>query len=247
MNNGFHRAIVRENADPEKLGRIQVEYPWFQGDSSERPSEWVEVCLPYASQNAGFWFLPEKGDEVLVYLENGSLDHPIILGALYSKKHPTPKTGKSGDGNANDKNDLKAIVTRSGHTLCFDDSSGDRGIVVQDKEGRHFEIQSEKDTITFGDAAGNEIRIAESVITVKNNAGDQIVMDGGEVRIQSKTVKIEAANTVELGTGAGEALIKGQSFMSLFNTHTHIAPLGPTSPPMVPMTPGQLSMKVKTA
>lgn len=247
MNSGFHRAIVRENADPEKLGRIKVEYPWFQGDSSERPSEWVEVCVPYASQDAGFWFLPEKGDEVLVYLENGSLDHPIILGALYSKKHPTPKTGRAGDGNANDKNDLKAIITRSGHTLCFDDSSADRGIVLKDKEGRRFEIQSQKDTITFGDTAGNEIRIAEAVITLKNKAGDQIVMDGGTLRIKSQSVKIEAAGAVEIGAGASEALVKGQSFMSLFNSHTHVAPLGPTSPPVVPMTPAQLSMTVKTA
>lgn len=247
MNNGFHRAIVRENADPEKLGRIKVEYPWFQGDSSERPSEWVEVCLPYASQNAGFWFLPEKGDEVLVYLENGSLDHPIVLGALYSQKHPTPKAGKAGDGNADDKNDLKAIITRSGHTLCFDDSSGERGLVLKDKDGRRFEIQSEKDAITLGDAAGNEVRIADSVITVKNKGGDQIVMGGGSITIKSQSVKIEAATAVEIGAGASEALVKGQAFMALFNAHTHVAPFGPTSPPSSPMTPAQLSTVVKTA
>ena len=37
--------------------------------------------------------------------------------------------------------------------------------------------------------------------------------------------------------------------MTLFNTHTHIgaAPGAPTSPPVVPMTPAQLSTKVTTS
>lgn len=211
MNQGFHRAIVRDNNDPEKLGKIRVEYPWFQGDSSAHPSEWAAFCSPYASSQSGFWFLPEVGDEVLVFLENGNLDHPVILGSLYSKKHAPPASGKSGDFNADGKNDLKFISTRSGHLLCFDD--------------------------------------AEGSITIRNKQGDQIVMESSGIRIQSKNVKIEAAASVEIGEGASEALLKGNAFMTYFNTHTHTSggPGSPTSPPVAPMTPDMLSMKVKTA
>ena len=57
---------------------------------------------------------------------------------------------------------------------------------------------------------------------------------------------IDAANTIELGKGAIEKLVLGDSFMALFNAHTHIGNLGaPTTPPVVPMTPAQLSQKPK--
>src|SRR5688572_16457693 len=87
MNQTFQRAIVKENNDPDKKGRVRVAYPWFEGDSSEHLSDWAEVCSPYASSQAGFSFIPEKGDEVLVYLEGGQLDRPLVMGTLYSGQH----------------------------------------------------------------------------------------------------------------------------------------------------------------
>lgn len=249
MNQGFHRAIVRENNDPDKLGRLRVEYPWFQGDSSEHPSEWAAVCVPYASQAAGFWFLPEVGDEVLVYLENGNLDQPVIFGSIYSAKHAPAASGRSGDFNSNNKNDLKHIGTRSGHTLCFDDSDGKRGIVLRDRENRRLEISSSEKKVTLSDDADNCITIEPGTITIRNQGGDQVVIEKNAIHVKSQNVKIEAAASLELGQGATEALVKGQTFMSLFNSHTHTSGMSgsPTSPPMVPMTPAALSTKVKTA
>lgn len=248
MNQGFFRAIVRENKDPEKMGRVRVEYPWFQGDSSERLSEWASVCMPYASKQSGFFFLPEVDDEVLVFVENGDLDHPLVFGALYTGQHPSPAAGREGDGNSNGTNDLKYLGTRSGHVLCFDDSSGNQGIVLRDKQNRRLEIQSKKNALLLSDADSNQITIAEGVITVQNSGGDKVVVEKNTIRIQSQNVKIEAAQTLELGTGASEALVKGQAFMALFNSHTHTAAGfgAPTSPPSNPMTPDQLSTKVKT-
>ena len=62
-----------------------------------------------------------------------------------------------------------------------------------------------------------------------------------------KTV-INHSSSIELGQGATEKLVLGNSFMALFNSHSHIGNLGaPTSPPIVAMTPAQLSQKeVKT-
>ena len=51
-------------------------------------------------------------------------------------------------------------------------------------------------------------------------------------------VIIDHAKTIELGKGAAEKLVLGDSFLSLYNAHTHIGNMGaPTSPPVVPMTP----------
>ncbi|MBY0371472.1 phage baseplate assembly protein V [bacterium] len=249
MNEGFFRAIVKENQDPDHLGKIRVEYPWFEGDSAEHPSEWVDVCSPYASGGAGFWFIPEVGDEVLVYLKRGNLDFPVVLGMLYSQKHKPQPTGRGGEFNGNGSNDLKYLATRAQNLLCFDDSDNQRGILLQDKQGRRLQIESQADRVTLSDAKNNRICIENGTIRVQNKAGDEIVIESGSIRIHANSVKVEAAASLELGAGASEALVKGQSFMALFNAHTHVCsgPGGSSSPPATPMTPAQLSTIVKTA
>jgi hypothetical protein len=55
------------------------------------------------------------------------------------------------------------------------------------------------------------------------------------------------ASSIELGEGAAEAVIKGNTFQSIFNAHTHIGNLGaPTSPPIVPLSGSELSQITKT-
>ena len=64
------------------------------------------------------------------------------------------------------------------------------------------------------------------------------------VNVKCKDLIVEHSNTIELGKGATEKLVLGDTFMKLFNQHTHIGNLGaPTSPPVAPMTPTHLSQK----
>ena len=64
------------------------------------------------------------------------------------------------------------------------------------------------------------------------------------VNVKCKDLIVEHSNTIELGKGATEKLVLGDTFMKLFNQHQHIGNLGaPTSPPVAPMTPTHLSQK----
>src|SRR5690242_125789 len=122
MNSGvpsMGRAIVVANKDPDQLGRVKVRYPWLGSSNSNVPSDWAYVCQPLASKEAGSYFIPEKGDEVLVCFENGNLDTPIIIGVLYNQKAHPPASGRSEDFNSSGNNYLRYIKTRSGHLLCF--------------------------------------------------------------------------------------------------------------------------------
>jgi uncharacterized protein involved in type VI secretion and phage assembly len=249
MNQGFYRAIVSENQDPEKLGRVRVEYPWFQGDSVERPSEWASVCLPYASSASGFWFLPEIGDEVLVYLQNGNLDHPIVFGALYSQKHLPPVADRAGDRNENNQNDLKLMRSRKGNVLCLDDSDSHSGFVLKDSENRRIEVLSQSDQVLLSDGKSTQVVLEKGKVRITNSQGDEIVLDSNGIKLKAQKIQIDGASSIELGSGASEALVKGKTFMSLFNAHTHTSsmPGSPTSPPVAPLTPAVLSTKVTTA
>jgi hypothetical protein len=61
-----------------------------------------------------------------------------------------------------------------------------------------------------------------------------------DINVKCNNMIVDQATSIELGKGAQELAILGNSFLTLFNSHTHIGNLGaPTSPPTLPMTPVQ--------
>ena len=72
--------------------------------------------------------------------------------------------------------------------------------------------------------------------------------NGNSITVKGATVTLDAANVKIGGAGAVQPLVLGTLFMTLFNVHTHTttAPGTPTSPPLTPMTPAQLSTIAKT-
>lgn len=253
----FYRAYIRANNDPDKLGRVRVEYRFFHGQDSALPSEWVRLALPYASKEHGMWFLPEVGDEVLIYVDRGDFDHPILIGTLYNGVNTPPSTGRQGDKNSNNQNNLRFIKTRSGHTLCFDDSDSQNQIVLKDKDNRRFEINSSEQKVVISDSKSNEVALDGSTVTIRNSGGSEVSVKESEISLKSAggatvTVKanevvIESASSIKLGSGASSSLVLGEQFLALFNAHTHsITPAG-TTPPSSPLPPSVLSKTTKTS
>ena len=93
--------------------------------------------------------------------------------------------------------------------------------------------------------------LPDNSIIIQNPNGDKIeLLNDGNITIETSTkvtvkspeVIIDAAQKIELGKGATEDVVLGNSFMALFNSHTHLGNLGvPTTPALSPMTPAQLS------
>ena len=89
--------------------------------------------------------------------------------------------------------------------------------------------------------------IINSTDNTEINCKDAII-NCKDANINCEKTVINHSSSIELGQGATEKLVLGNSFMALFNSHSHIGNLGgPVSPPIVAMTPAQLSQKeVKT-
>lgn len=90
----------------------------------------------------------------------------------------------------------------------------------------------------------------EDSVLISDKRGNKIVLDSNGVTVTSaQDVNIIAAGSISLGEGASESLIKGNSFLTFFNTHKHIDPLtgvtGTVDPSSL-MTAAQLSTKSKT-
>ena len=57
---GKYRAFVRDNHDPERLGRLRLEIPAVLGTGKENRSEWATPCFPYGgNDDIGMFLVPE--------------------------------------------------------------------------------------------------------------------------------------------------------------------------------------------
>jgi uncharacterized protein involved in type VI secretion and phage assembly len=126
--------IVSNIADPDRLGRVKVRYPWLKDDSE---SPWARVVSFMAGPNRGAVFRPEVGDEVLVLFDHGDMRFPYVLGGLWNGKDEMPKErGSDGD------NAVRLIKSRSGHQILLDDATGAEKVTVIDKAGNSIELSS---------------------------------------------------------------------------------------------------------
>ena len=165
-------AEVTDNADPENLGRVQVQFAWQK--SRNKTTNWIRVrsldagSSETVSKNRGFVFVPEIGDQVMVDFELGDPCRPYVSGSMFHKNN--------GEGGSAD-NHIKTIVTRSGHTLEFnDDKNGDWGITLKDANKNIIHINSKEQTIEI--TAPKTISLNAENIRLNAKEDINIVADG---------------------------------------------------------------------
>ena len=189
--NGVVIGIVTNNRDTEGMGRVKVRFPW-RGDSDE--SYWARVATLMAGDDRGTFFLPEVGDEVLVAFDHGDINHPYVIGALWNGVDTPPET------NADGKNNIRKIKSRSGHEIIFDDNheQNSEKIKIHTNAGH---------TIVLDDSAGKEkIEIKDktennkiTIDSVQNSINIESVM---QLKIKANVVEIEGTTSLTLKSNA---------------------------------------------
>ena len=171
---GVVTGIVTSNVDPEKLGRVQVKYPWLpKMNGSELSSGWARLAFVGGGADRGIVFLPEVNDEVLIAFENGDMSSPYVLGVLYNGKDKLPKGSAELVDNGTKKVNQRVIVSRSGHKIIMDDTS----ITIQDKTGKNLiEIDSTK----------NEFKIISEGKLDLQSKGDMTLTTDGKMTFKAK-------------------------------------------------------------
>ncbi|WP_378175733.1 type VI secretion system Vgr family protein [Aquimarina sp. SS2-1] len=168
--------IVKENSDPDGLGRIRVQFPWQKENGELTP--WLRIVTPHAGGEKGFHFIPEIDEEVLIGFEGGNAERPYVLGTLY--------TGRANPSSWNTQNnDIKAIRTRSGHTVELNDTDGAEFIMITDKNKNIIQIDTANNDITISagenmtlNAKNMQINVDENLdISVGKNKNETITED----------------------------------------------------------------------
>lgn len=197
-------AKVVDNQDPKNMGRVKVQFVWQQLEDhpQDKTSGWLRVQTPHAgssemvAKDRGFFFIPEIDDQVMVGYEYGDPDRPFVMGSLY---HVNNTDGMVGE------NTLKALRTRSGHILEFnDDEGGDWGITIKDAEGNIIHVNTKEKNI--------EITSPESLILTAKNISIQAEEN---VQIAAKQ-NVEVTAEADINTAAkGNLVLQAEGDASL--------------------------------
>jgi uncharacterized protein involved in type VI secretion and phage assembly len=237
-------ATVVENTDPDGLGRVKVQFAWQKELGETTP--WIRMMTPHAGADKGFHFIPETGEEVVVNFEGGNAERPFVMGALYTG------TAKP-DSWQTDANDIKAIRTRSGHTIELDDTQGAEEIRIHDNEGSIITYETHTKSLnihsseTINITAKNINMQAEENITLQAKGDIDTAAEGniktlaqGNIQSQSDgdtEIKSKAALAVEAQsdlTATGQnAIIEGKTGAELNGAQTKV-----TGPAMTEVSAG---------
>ena len=155
-----------------------MKYPWLpKMNSSELSSCWARLTFVGGGADRGIVFLPEVNDEVLLAFENGDMSSPYVLGVLYNGKDKLPKGSADLIDAGTKKVNQRVIVSRSGHKIILDDTSGKEMITIQDKTGKNkIEIDSTK----------NEFKIISEGKLDLQSKGDLTLTTEGKLTLKAK-------------------------------------------------------------
>jgi phage baseplate assembly protein gpV len=214
---------------------------------SNEPSAPARVMMPMAGGKRGTYFFPELGDEVVVAFELGDTNFPVILGAVWNQDDPFPDQAQPSS-----QNNVRTIVSRSGHQLTFDDTSGAKKITIKTQGGHELVMDDSPPgkitlaskgniTVALDDSVGQasitspsgttSLTLSDIGITLSTPAGSFSISDAGIAVTSLTSAPIALTTTagpIALTTTAGPILLTTASQpIILFTTgQTLIPPLG---------------------
>ena len=234
----------------DKHGRVKVQFHWDrQGKKDDLSSCWVRVAQAWAGQGFGAMFLPRVGMEVVVDFLEGDPDRPLVTGCVYHAQNVPPLV-LPGDKT---KSVLRTSSSPGGkgfNEICLEDRAGAEEIFVHAQHDLREKVRHDMATtvdrcqsISVGSnrrrTVGNdelvkvsgdleeEVKKGKKVTVGKNleveikGAQSDKVHDKYEQ--QAKSVKVEAADSIELKCGgtsiklskSGNIEIKGSAFVTI--------------------------------
>lgn len=162
---GIIIGTVTENWDKDHLGMLKVTY--LLGEQGTMKTEWVPVMVPIGGSSYGGYHLPEVGNTVVLGLEAGNVNRPVVLGCIWSKKNPS-----SGD-TANEKNSKCLWKSKSGYSFTVEDE--ENKVTWSDSEGKNsLEWDTKDKTLTVN---------VEETVVLKVDGEEFLKLQKGKVKV----------------------------------------------------------------
>ncbi len=214
---GVVAAIVTNNEDPQKLGRVKVQFSCW-GDAVE--SAWARLVTPMAGDGFGMYLLPDVDDEVLVGFAQGDPCCPYVLGMLWNGRNKPPETNEDG------KNHRRLVRSRSGHSIAFNDEPGKASLEIVSSSGHIVRLTDERgrEKIELVDKTGENSVVLDSVgKSIKMTAANSITLSApkGTIKLESQQLALNASATVIVKAG-GDLLVESSSITNIKGSMVNI-------------------------
>ncbi len=173
---GLIPARVVDNNDPDNSGRVKVQFYWQE----DNQTQWMTMMAPHAGADRGFMFLPEVGDEVWVAFEEGDPERGRVLGCAWNGILKPPREDFWGSDVG--PNDVKRIVTKSGHRISIVDKEGKNSIVLATP--KHLKVSLIENSNETGD----------SVLALHSDGDILLSAPNGRIHFHSKLFSREVGS-----------------------------------------------------
>ena len=184
--------------DPASERRVKVSMPLLAEEGI-----WMRLASGYATAGAGFCFLPEVEDEVVVGFLNGDPAAPVVLGSLHSSARKAPYEPEA-------TNATKAIVSNKQLKLIFDDA---KKFIRAETPGGHSLVLSDEDTsITVKDTTGNQLLMNKSGVTL-SSPGDITISASGSLKMTG-TGGVTASSPANVDVSGQNTSVKANMTLS---------------------------------
>ncbi|MBC9934833.1 type VI secretion system Vgr family protein [Chitinophaga qingshengii] len=171
--------VVTDNNDPKGMGRVRVKLHWMN-ESEKTP--WIRVAAAHAGGEKGTFFIPEKGEEVIIGFEGDNAARPYVIGSVYN--------GRDSNSFSNEGNDIKTIKTRSGHVIEFSDAGNGTHIIIRDPGGNEIRMDTRGKNITITSPETMTLNAKNMKLNVTDN------MDVSVGKNKTETVGHDATHIV---------------------------------------------------
>ena len=206
-------ATIKDNSDPDGLGRVKVLFPW---QNINETTPWIRVVNPYAG-SGNLYFVPEVDDQVMVGFEFDHPDRPYVIGSVYH--------GKSAPEYFTEKNSTKAIQTKCGHRILFEDGDESQ-ISIVTKDEKHSIVLSlaENGSINISTEGSLNFEAKEMNLKADNiniESLQELNIKGSEIEIEAQqAVNVKGTNasiegTAEIGLKGAQAKLEGDAMTTI--------------------------------
>jgi hypothetical protein len=199
---GKYRAFVRDNHDPERLGRCRLEVPAVLGVGPENWSDWASPCFPFGGvDNCGTFLVPPEGASVWAEFEGGDPQYPIWSGVWLAGTNPgeMPEEAKRLCAGS----ECSSCLDAAEHAKNLQDNLEHRKFhahppywcpkvyVLAKTPAGHVVLLDDRESdacIRIADSSGQEITLTSGrKVEITDRAGSRITMDAesGDITIAS--------------------------------------------------------------
>jgi hypothetical protein len=191
--NGFFRAKVVDNNDPQQLGRIKVKVYPIMEDTDDAGCPFAMPCW-----NGGILYIPPVNSWVWVFFEGNDVEKPVWFGMSTPFNGTRFQAGSTGASFGMGAMDAGGMYKEQGAEYP--------GAVVMRMPMNSVVVFYESGRILIKNASGNTIEMVGNSIDVTNTNGSHVTLSGGDIVVESNSsVSIKAPEVGVVGYGGGSS------------------------------------------